>query len=193
MNINKKIVLSVLLLVTGGIGYHVYFNVDTQAVAQQSLSNQFDIRPFDPEKHTQFIKQQNYDNWYLLHNSPDYNLDFMLEKSSPYDWEPKTYGTLKTVVLYDNNQPAGFVNFYMRGLREGTVFLLSVDTKQRGKGYGEALLRYAVEGLKQQGAQYIKLSVRAENEPAQKLYRKLGFAIESSDHGFHFYRLAVTQ
>ena len=182
----KKIILSALLAGTVIIGSSwVYFR---HPGLVQTAGH--DIRLLDIKRDTDFIKQQNYDNWYLLHASPEYDLDFMLQTSSPYAWEPRTYGKLTTVILFDNNEPAGFVNYYMRGSSEGTVFLLSVDKKFRGKGFGETLLRHAVEGLKKQGAKFIKLSVREENEPAQKLYKKVGFYLESSDnHGFHFYRL----
>ncbi len=182
----KKIIISVGLIgFIAGIAWWSNYN------SKNELYAQFDIRPFQFARDANFVKQQNYDNWYLLHASKEYDLDFMLEKNSPYVWEPRTYGKLKTVILFDNNIPVGFVNYYMRGLYEGTVFLLNVDEHYRGKGFGEVLFGYAVESLKKDGAKIIKVSVREENERAQKLYRKFGFKIESKDDGFCFYRLDV--
>ncbi len=185
----KKIILS--LLVVCGVGSAVWFAIHKKQAPSASLSSKYDIRLLDVARDTEFIKRQNYENWYLLHATPEFNLDFMLTKNSPYEWEPRTYGKLTTVVIFDENKPVGFINYYMRGAHEGTVFLLSVDKNARGKGFGEVLFGYAVESLKKQGAKYIKVSVREENEPAQKLYRKFGMYIETSDHGFHFYRLDV--
>ncbi len=184
-NINKFILFVCLI---GSVSGFVWWN---NYNSKKGSYAKFDIRPFDFARDAHFIKQQNYDNWYLLHASKEYDLDFMLEKNSPYIWEPRTYGKLKTVVLFDNNIPVGFVNYYMRGLYEGTVFLLDVDENYRGRGFGEVLFGYAVEGLKKEGAKIIKVSVRAENERAQKLYRKFGFKIESADDGFCFYRLDI--
>lgn len=193
-NVVKKISLALLGL-TLAAGLYLFFtrgvhrNNTTSIDAQFS---QFDIRPFDNARDREFIKQQNYEDWYLLHSTPDYDLDFMMDTNSPYHWEPRTYGKLSTVVLFDDNKPVGFVNYYMRGEREGTLFLLSVNKSARGKGYGKMLCDYAVQALKKQGARYIKVSVRQENERAQNIYRSLGFKLESSDHeGFYFYRLDI--
>jgi ribosomal protein S18 acetylase RimI-like enzyme len=190
MNIkkNKKLIIAVCLLLGLAAGT-VWVYKQSQSVTSELVAG-YDIRPFNAERDTDFIKQQNYDNWYLLHATPEYDLDFMLEKSSPYAWEPRTYGKLKTVVLFDEGKPAGFVNYYTRG-KEGVIFLLSVDKNARGKGFGKALFGYAVEGLKKQGAKILKVSVRSENEQAQRVYRGAGFSIETSDDGFHFYRLDV--
>lgn len=175
-------------------GFSTYKKFKTGQLPSVAIATNLDIRPFNAERDTDFIKQQNIDNWYLLHNSADFDVDFMLKQSAPYVHEPRYYGKLTTVVLFDEGDQAGFVNFYMRGLYEGTVFLLAVDKKTRGKGFGEALMRYAIEGLRQQGAKYIKLSVRKENVTAKRLYERCGFKLESADdeeRGFEFYRLNI--
>jgi RimJ/RimL family protein N-acetyltransferase len=50
--------------------------------------------------------------------------------------------------------------------------------KWRGKGLGERLLRQALEASVALGLSRVELSVRAGNTRAQRLYRKVGFAVE---------------
>ncbi|HEU5139502.1 MAG TPA: ribosomal protein S18-alanine N-acetyltransferase [Bacillales bacterium] len=45
----------------------------------------------------------------------------------------------------------------------------------RGKKIGEALLRTAMQFSRMHGGRKMTLEVRVSNEPAQRLYRKLGF------------------
>ncbi|HEX7065407.1 MAG TPA: ribosomal protein S18-alanine N-acetyltransferase [Bacillales bacterium] len=45
----------------------------------------------------------------------------------------------------------------------------------RGKKIGEALLRTAMQYSRMRGGRKMTLEVRVSNEPAQRLYRKLGF------------------
>ena len=63
---------------------------------------------------------------------------------------------------------------------EGKIKLLRVNKKERGKGYGERLMRSALDHLKQKGFSTVYLSVRKDKKPARKLYEKLGF-VEDKD------------
>lgn len=190
MNVIKK-GLGIVVIAAGMYGGYYWYTSSGYVHKSEQQFQGYDIRPFDKDRDAAFIKQQNYNDWYLLHASPEYDLDFMMDTHSPYRWEPRTYGTLSTVVLFEDNKPVGFVNYYTRGKYEGTVFLLSVVDAARGKGYGKILFNYAVNELKKRGVKYIRVSVRKENERAQNVYRKAGFTIESQEGGFYFYRLNV--
>ena len=50
---------------------------------------------------------------------------------------------------------------------------------------GEALVRFALDALKQEGAAEVFLEVRSENLPARRLYEKLGFAALGVRRGFY--------
>jgi putative acetyltransferase len=52
---------------------------------------------------------------------------------------------------------------------------MAVDASQRGRGYGDALLRAAIELARQEGAQRITLLSNTVLQPAIALYRKHGF------------------
>lgn len=50
-----------------------------------------------------------------------------------------------------------------------------VDRSVRGRGVGEALTRAAVERARDAGARTVELTSRPSREPANRLYRRLGF------------------
>lgn len=52
---------------------------------------------------------------------------------------------------------------------------IAILPEHRGKGYGEALLRYVMEFCKEKKTDHLSLEVRVSNTPAQSLYEKLGF------------------
>jgi len=53
---------------------------------------------------------------------------------------------------------------------------LVVDKDFRGKGIGEALIRYAIEKAKQKGCASVDLTSRPERVQANRLYQKIGFS-----------------
>ncbi len=68
---------------------------------------------------------------------------------------------------------------------EANVDAVSVHAAARRKGVGEALVRFALDALKQEGAAEVFLEVRSENLPARRLYEKLGFAALGVRRGFY--------
>ena len=60
-------------------------------------------------------------------------------------------------------------------MEETDMMNVAVHPDYRRKGIAEALVNGLVEELKEQGSHCLTLEVRASNEPAKKLYEKLGF------------------
>lgn len=60
-------------------------------------------------------------------------------------------------------------------LDEAHITNIAILSQYRGEKLGEYLLRYAMELAKLYGATKMTLEVRVSNEPAQRLYKKLGF------------------
>jgi len=54
---------------------------------------------------------------------------------------------------------------------------IAVHPDIRGKGVGEALMRHVLEKVRKNGATFVTLEVRASNDAAVTLYKKLGFEI----------------
>lgn len=50
-----------------------------------------------------------------------------------------------------------------------------VDESMRGRGFGEALTRAAIERARQEGAKTVDLTSRPSREAANRLYQRVGF------------------
>lgn len=56
-----------------------------------------------------------------------------------------------------------------------------VDTRQRGKGVGELLVKGAIESAKAAGAITVDLTSRPSREAANRLYRRCGFVARETN------------
>lgn len=69
---------------------------------------------------------------------------------------------------------------------------LLIFQEYRGKGYAKKLLKVVIERLIAQGRHTLALYVKADNEPAIKLYESLGFArIVQQDSNSYYYELSL--
>jgi L-amino acid N-acyltransferase YncA len=93
-------------------------------------------------------------------------------------------------MVMHGNHNIGWVSyqwFYGRPAYNGTAELsIYLDEKIRGKGYGEEILRYAMNSCEQLKIKTLLGYIFAHNTPSLNLFRKLGF----TDWG-HFPRIAV--
>jgi ribosomal protein S18 acetylase RimI-like enzyme len=62
-----------------------------------------------------------------------------------------------------------------RGAKCGWIWTLGVDTRYRGRGFGRRLMTKAIDELRSQGAEEIRLAVEPSNSVAIGLYKSLGF------------------
>jgi|SRR3954454_9880172 ribosomal-protein-alanine N-acetyltransferase len=61
------------------------------------------------------------------------------------------------------------------GAEEAHLLTLSIATEWQRKGWGERLLRHFIQIAKAEHARSIFLDVRVSNEPAARLYERIGF------------------
>ncbi|CAG8998677.1 MAG: [Ribosomal protein S18]-alanine N-acetyltransferase [Candidatus Celerinatantimonas neptuna] len=61
---------------------------------------------------------------------------------------------------------------------EGELLNISIDRNLQHQGWGGHLLRSLIIRLKMQGIHRIMLEVRASNQPALRLYKRLGFNLD---------------
>ena len=57
------------------------------------------------------------------------------------------------------------------------IHTLTMPPKMSGRGYGTRMVRFAMEQARAQGCKVIRLDTYVGNEPAKRLYHKLGFRI----------------
>lgn len=77
-------------------------------------------------------------------------------------WPPEDVGTIQGV---------------RRNRKFGAIQNVGITTPHRGRGLGRALLLKSLEGFRAAGVRYVYLEVTAENRPAVRLYRDVGFKI----------------
>ena len=106
----------------------------------------------------------------------------MVEKIPMFEWRLETFRTCMSAPyecwLAEHEEPrsdkVGFVIFNVFG-SSAEINNLCVNSAFQGRGYGEALMFYALDRARSLGAENVTLEVRVSNSPAQSLYRKLGF------------------
>lgn len=62
---------------------------------------------------------------------------------------------------------------------------VAVHPDCRGLGLGEALMRYAIDRVRESGATFMTLEVRQSNVPALTLYKKLGFEVMGTRKNYY--------
>jgi ribosomal-protein-alanine N-acetyltransferase len=70
-------------------------------------------------------------------------------------------------------------------IKKGHVVSVAVKPEHRRRGIGSALVSKALEAMKLYNAKQCYLEVRVSNEEAVRLYRKLGFEISQTVHGYY--------
>ena len=178
---SKKIILTLALVgCASGLGYYLLLPRESILDYDRTRDKKFILSLFDKD-------------WYWLsgYSREEANTDIFLEHLSP-SIDPGYAGQLIIKVLYADNQPAGFVAYYMKSAREGTILFIDVIHTLRRRHYGRALLDYAVDELRKKGARIVRLVTRPQNIPAQTLYKKAGFKEYHHDDTYSFFEKRVS-
>jgi len=98
-------------------------------------------------------------------------------------------------VAEENGEVAGYImcrvelglsNFGFSGvIKKGHIVSVAVLPQYRRKGIGQALITEAMEGMRLHNAKQCFLEVRTTNTPAIDLYKKLGFQVTRTIHGYY--------
>ncbi len=87
-------------------------------------------------------------------------------------------------VLEEDGQVVGYIGSH-NVLGEVYITNVAVLKNQRGNGYGEALVRFLVNEMNKENADFVTLEVRKSNETAISLYEKTGFQQVGYRKGFY--------
>lgn len=80
----------------------------------------------------------------------------------------------------------GLSNLGLSGVvKKGHVVSVAVMPEDRRRGIGEALVTGAMNGMRGYGARQCYLEVRITNQEAISLYKKLGFEVARTIHGYY--------
>ncbi len=83
---------------------------------------------------------------------------------------------ISTVVLNKSQSPIGLIMIGIRG-DDAWITRLGVLPEQRGNGIGQDLMEISIDKLREQSIHQIQLEVITGNEPAYRMFLKLGFEV----------------
>lgn len=192
----KKIIIIFSLIIGGGIGYYVTHQTPTTiSISSSDAAEKITIEEYNQARDEQHIKNQFHADYYWLYPDTSYDVEthvsFMLQYKAPLE-DPLYVGTLHVKVLHVNGEFAGFTAYYKETLTRGRLLFLDINKNFRKRGLGEKLARYAVNELIKLGSQEIVLVTRVNN-PAQNIYRRIGFEETSHDNEFLYMALQVKE
>jgi ribosomal-protein-alanine N-acetyltransferase len=80
----------------------------------------------------------------------------------------------------------GLSNYGFGGIvKKGHVVSIAVMPEHRKEGIGKTLMLTAMEAMRTYNAKQCYLEVRLTNDPAVSLYKKLGFEVTKTVHGYY--------
>jgi ribosomal-protein-alanine N-acetyltransferase len=80
----------------------------------------------------------------------------------------------------------GLSNLGLGGLiRKGHVVSIAVLPRARKRGIAQALINTAIEGMRSYKAKLCYLEVRVTNDAGINLYKKIGFEVSRTIHGYY--------
>ena len=94
--------------------------------------------------------------------------------------EDELPGVARPFAVYAEERPVGFAMFAFDEDCEDPdsrywLWRFMIDQNEQGKGYGQAALAEIIRYFRENGADMILLSTKAENEAGLHLYHKFGF------------------
>ena len=125
----------------------------------------------------------------------DLNECWRLDQRCFFDGEAYDRETLRYLLAHNKSacykviSPASEMLAFIIGMIEpdntGHVVALGVAPEHRQKGHGYELMDAVEEHFYKSGARTVRLEVRTSNEPAQRLYFKLGYKIIRRMPGYY--------
>jgi len=181
MNTFKKLVIACLLL--GAFAAGSFFVYRTAIMAQGP------IYEFDEQRDTQDILNLFKTDYYWLVEG-EYDAAAMLKYRAP-NGSPYKKGQMHIKVLRHNNEFVGFAAYYKKLGSDWSFNFIALDSKFRGKGFAQQLMRYAIDDMKRLGAKKITLVTRTTNTSAQKLYGRIGFVETYRNVGYVYFEYTL--
>ena len=102
-----------------------------------------------------------------------------------YSWELRNRSACRILIVRNEDcWVAGFCAFWIV-FDEMHINNLALRPQFRAQGIGTALLRHALGEARELGARRATLEVRASNDPARRLYARLGFYVAGTRRNYY--------
>ncbi len=92
----------------------------------------------------------------------------------------------EVLVILDNGNIAGMITLGNKN-GKGDIGLLAVESRFRGKKYGEQLVSAAQKWFIRNGYEVGQVVTQGDNIPASNLYKKCGYNVETVEYFYHFW------
>ncbi|MFX0124598.1 MAG: GNAT family N-acetyltransferase [Candidatus Hodarchaeota archaeon] len=132
--------------------------------------------------HELVIREMAVEDWNIFHQL---DLAIFPDDSIPEDWFKKRVKRDGFFALVFEGQIVGQLILALFGENEGHLGRIGVDQNYQGEGYGNLLMKHAIEWFQKQKIGQIHLYTQDHNKSAQNLYKKFGFTI--SGNTWHYF------
>jgi ribosomal protein S18 acetylase RimI-like enzyme len=95
------------------------------------------------------------------------------------------------IYILENGNQVGSLILVYEGNDIASIFSLYILEKNRGNGYARDLMNHAIKVCKRRNVDKICLNTELDNDPANKLYKSMGFKVMGIDDGFFKYELSM--
>ena len=92
----------------------------------------------------------------------------------------------EVLVYYENDDEKGLITLGLKD-NSGSIGLLAVDEKERGKSIGKKLVQSALIYFKKKKANIVEVVTQIENKSACGFYESLGFEVKSLVNIYHLW------
>jgi dTDP-4-amino-4,6-dideoxy-D-galactose acyltransferase len=91
------------------------------------------------------------------------------------------------LVAEQNGQPLGYVSCHLSPERRGSIGLIAVDSKVRGRGIGERLVQASLRHFREKGMDRAAVVTQGSNIASQRLYQASRFRTQSVELWYHLW------
>lgn len=102
-------------------------------------------------------------------------------------WIQRNCQSADTFVLVAERDgaPAGYISGHRDAAGAGSIALVGVDVRARGRGIGQALVQRALAQFASEGHRDISVITQGRNDAAQRLYQRSGFVTHRVETWYH--------
>ncbi len=180
MRFNRKNGLLVALLSIAVLSTGSLFFLFRQAGDSEIID--FDIRRDGKEMMAIFDRDW---DWLIPGGRDTFSPELMMAYRAPMQ-NPLYAGRMKIKVIRDGEKLVGFVAWYMKDPTTGFLNFVDINPEYRGKGYGDKLVRHAMDKMIKEGATKLMMVTWPHNVRARRVYERLGWKLIKDAHQVHY-------
>jgi ribosomal protein S18 acetylase RimI-like enzyme len=142
------------------------------------------VRPYEATRDYEPLVRIMTENHFWISERQEMSPQRVLTWRAPMD-NPERKGEAAIDVVQSDEETAGFITYFKKSPKVGYIWMMAVDKPYRGQGLAKKLMERALSELKAQKVSYVTIFARTINEPAIRLYKKMGFLEQHRDeqHG----------